>query len=219
MDIAKHIGINDNTEYTTEEFNNILSKFNNLNMKDYYINSEFADLLSRQSVSTITKFINMFRDVDEFELELEHVSYTHRHSLAGNIIYIIMCKATCEKIYVYKIMDYLFKQGMDAAAVCIKRAKDITYDIIYFCDCYVFINKENHYYVTYMANNYDVIQNVRKLINNYDILLFDITNDLQFIELILLISKSKHKNLPKFVITHKILCYYLFYENITYNKR
>ena len=69
-----------------------------------------------------------------------------------------------------------------------------------------------------MINNHNVIQNVRKIINNYDIILFNITNDLSFIESLLLVTKCKNKIVPKFVITHKILYYYLLDRNIEYNK-
>ena len=212
MDIDKYIGINVNTTYTTEELNNILSNFNNLNMGNYYMNGDFIKLLSEQPVLTITKFISMFKDINEFEHSCEKFKYCH--SVAGNILYIIARKDTYNKICVYKIMDYLFKQGMNTKAVFVHKIRGTIYDIKFFCECCKFAVEENYDDVTYIVNNYDVIQNVRKLINNYDILLFDITDDLQFIELILLISKCKQKNLPKFVIMHKILYYYLLDENI-----
>ena len=83
-----------------------------------------------------------------------------------------------------------------------------------------YLNKNLHYVnpviyrtVNYVINNFAVIQHVRKIINNYDVLLFDITNDLQFIELIPVTAKCKQKNLPKFTIIHKILYYYLLDKN------
>ena len=142
MDITNHIGINYNTEYTTEEFDNILSKFNNLSMTDYYIDETFSELLSKQSVSTIIKFINMFRDINEFEFACD--DYFYGHSLAGNIIFTIMCKATCDKIYVYKIMDHLLKQGMNVSGVCMKKVHGTKHSIDFFYNggCYYFTIKE-----------------------------------------------------------------------------
>ena len=208
MDIGKYIGI-EYDRYSTVEFNNILDKFKNLNMKDYYMTEYFINILAEQQISTIIKFINMFENVNNFEAERE--GNLHKHSLAGNIIYMISCMND-NKICVYKIIDHLFKLNMNSEKLCTSTNGE-TYGLDYYINI-MYNSISNNNYVMYMVNNFSIIQNVRKLINNYDILLFDITNDLPFIELMLLISRSRHKNLPKFIITHKILYYYLLYKNI-----
>ena len=148
----------------------------------------------------------MFKDVNEFENRIGNC-----YSVSGNIVFALSNIKTHEKIYAYKTTDFLLKKNTNMAnlhtSVCgsIKR----TYGI----NAYNFSNLDNQNIVTYVINNFIVIQGVRKIINNYDILLFDITNDLQFIKQILLITKSKHKNLPKCVIIYKILYYYLLDKN------
>ena len=214
MDIAEYIGIDYKSKYTAEELNNILSKFNNLNMGDYYVDGTFAKLFSEQPISTVIKFIDMFKDINEFEMSC---GFQCCYSLAGNTILMINNKSIYDKLYVYKIIDYLLKQDMNTAALCIEKSNGTMYDITYFHNKIGFVEEKNYDVIMYVQNNYNVIKNVRKIINNNDIILFDITDDLQFIELILLISKSRHRIVPKFVITHKILYWYLLIKNEIYN--
>ena len=213
MDLGKYIGINYDKTYTTYELGNIFSKFNNLHMKDYRINHRLDSLLGKQSVSTIIKFIDMFKDINEFEAR----GYSSdNYSLAGNILLMISNVKINNKTYVYIIMDHLLKKNMNTSIICVNttigRVEYNSTNYIYY------FNNDNQKTVTYMLNNYNVIQNVRKIINNYNMILFDITDDLQFIESILLVSKSRHKNLPKFIITQKILFWYLLCKNYMYNK-
>ena len=206
MEIGEYIGLVHNTEYTANELNIVFSKFNNLSMGQFYVSSKIAVLLSKQNISIIIKFIDMFRDINEFE------NSRNRYSVAGNILYIIKIMIKSNNILVYKIMDYMLRRNMNTEMLFIINGTTIGIDYFIKHNC-----SENYYIVRYMANNFSVIQNVRKIINNYDILLFDITNDLQFIKLILLIIKCKNKIVPKFIITHKILYYYLLEKNDIYN--
>ena len=210
MDIGKYIGLDRDIEYTTDELNNIFSKFDNLNMGNFRINGFMISFLNKQNSSLIIKFINMFKDINEFESTHDD----HCYSLAGNILFVIRSMCTNNKTCVYKIMDHMLEMNMNINRTAINCVE--TYGMeFYGPNRYNNINNYNN--VTYIVNNYTVIQNVRKIINNNDIILFDITNDLQFIELILLITKCKNKNVPKFVITHKILYYYLLEKNDIYN--
>ena len=209
MDIIKYLNINYSKNYTTIELNNIFSKFNNLNTKNYYMNEYVIGLLSRQHFSTIIKFINMFKDINEFEAL--HNNETEKYSLVGNILFVIV-NMNKNEISVYKIMDHLLKLNMDIEILGASTEDNKVYDIEFYT-MNMYCSVQNYFMVLYMVCNFDIIQNVRKIINNYDILLFDIIDDLQFIKQILLITKSKHKNLPKYIITHKILYYYLLDKN------
>ena len=204
MEIGEYIGLKYDTQYTENELGIMFSKFSNLSMGQFYAGYIIISLLSKQNISIIIKFIDMFRDINEFE------NSRNGYSVAGNIIYAIKIMVNSNHILVYKIMDYMLRMNMNTKMIFVidksTRGFDNFYVTKYSCS-------ENYYIVHYMANNFSVIQNVRKIINNYDILLFDITNDLQFIELLLLITKCKEKILPKFIITHKILYYYLLVKN------
>lgn len=213
MKFSKYMGISHKTKYTTNELSNIFSKFTNLKMGDYYIDHKFIDLMGEQNSSLVIKFINMFKDINEFEYSYgdDHDTY----SLAGTVICMIRFSNEAKQVCICKIMDHLLKLNMDMSQMyfIVKRMNGIDrFGYKYYN------NKQNHDAVMYMVNNYNVIQNVRKIMNNHDIILFDIINDLQFIELILLISKSRHKIVPKFIITYVILYYYLLDRNIEYNK-
>ena len=208
MNIIKYIGIDCTIKYTTNKFNNILSKFDKFDMGDFYIDYIFTRLLGKQHVSTIIKFIDMFQDINDFEADY---GSTRVDSLAGNIICMIIGMNQCDKIRVYKIIDHLLKLNMNTSAMYSVGGK--VYGINYH-DNTNYVNKKNHDIVMYVVEKFNVIQNVRKIINNYDIILFDITDDLQFIELMLLVTKSRHKKLPRFVITHKIVYYYLLDKNV-----
>ena len=218
MSIGQWLGDFGN-HYTSNELGQIFSSFSNLTIDVFGITDSFLHLLSKQNVSTVIKFINMFVDINNFETIISKSAYSYSCSVAGNIMRVIAAKHTEDKIFVYKIMDYLFKLGIDTnmEIMYIRDCNGLTYGIDYLHTKLWYQNYDNHEIVNYMINNYNIIQNVRKIINNYDILLFDITDDLQFIELVLLITKCKHKNLPKFVITHKILYYYLLDKNIEFN--
>lgn len=215
MDIGEYIGINYNRDYKTNELNNILSKFSNLDMKNYYMQAKFIRLLRNQHVSTITKFIDMFKDVNEFEAMCGAL---YEHSLAGKIIYIIMRMHKSNEICVYKILDHLFKSNMNTKVLARGRNGGITYGVDFLQDNDQCANYENYITLKYVFNNYNIIQNIRKIINNYDMILFDIVNDLQFIKSLLLVTKHKNKIVPKFIIIHKILYYYLLDKNIMYNQ-
>ena len=211
MDIVKYIGIKYNTKYTTTELNNILTKFNDLDFGKFYMTSDFAQLFRYFHVSVIINFINIFRYVDQ--MEGDNCGNRYRFSLAGNIIYMLTTIRTKCPIYMYKIMDHLLKLNMNTTIICTEYSSEYG---IEFYDYRNYHNKDNYYTVTYILATFYKIQNVRKIMNNYDIILFDITDDLPFIELLLLITKCKNKIIPKFVITHKILYYYLLNKNIEY---
>ena len=216
MQIDDHIGIDCNVEYATEDLNNILSKFENLNIKKFHINIIPLYFLSKQDSSSIIKFIDMFDNINKFQ---KRTSMDIAYSLAGLIIYTLTLMKTYNKISVYKIMDHMLKKNMDTKVIY--KSVGFAFDTIkkgidcFHLGCYG--HCENYKIVNYMAKNFNTIQNVRKIINNYDIILFDITNDLQIIESLLIISKYKHKIVPKFIITHKILYWYLFDKNKLYN--
>ena len=212
MEISEYMGINYETKYTTNELSNLFSKFTNLKMGDYHMDHVITDLLVKQNSLLVIEFINMFKDINEFEHSRDE--YHRAYSLAGSILRIIRFLRKKNQVHVYKIMDHLLKLNMDITQMYFIPKQ--MYGIGRFDHTY-YNNGQNHDTVMYMVNNYDVIKNVRKIINNNDIILFDITNDLPIIELILLISKSRHKNLPKFIIIHKIFYYYLLDKNIMSN--
>ena len=216
MYISDYIGIDYNIEYTTDELNNMLSKFNNLDMENYYMDEKIIFLLESTHISSIIKFIDIFQDINKFEDGCEQ-----KYSLVGNIICMITRTKIHNEICVYKIMDHLLKRNMNTLMCHITELEDGGNKKTYGIEHYHYNDyaiKNNYYVVQYMINNHNVIQNVRKIINNYDIILFNITNDLSFIESLLLVTKCKNKIVPKFVITHKILYYYLLDRNIEYNK-
>ena len=168
----------------------------------------------QQIASTTIKFIDMFKDINEIEAS----SYTSRkYSLCGNIILMITYKNIDDGICVYKIMNHLLKLNMDTSIMFVDK-DGVKFGIEFLSKNWDLEISKNYKIAMYMVHNFTVIQNVRKIINNYDMLLFDITSNLQFIKQMLLISKSKHKNVPKFIITHKILYYYLLDKNIMYNQ-
>ena len=210
MDIGKYIGIDYYGEYATNELNNILSKFYNLDYGKFSPDDNIHSLLDDHDASTTIKFINMFQNINKFGAKK---IYLFNYSLAGNIISMLMYKYAHDKIYVYKVMDHLFKLNMNIEKICIDEKCKTKHGMDIFNDNMPYVNRSNHNIVGYMINKFNIIQCVRKIINNYDVVLFDIAGDLQFIKSILLISKSRHKNLPKFVITHKILYYYLLDKN------
>lgn len=203
MDIDEYLGITyDNKRFCDgTDLNDIFSKHANLKVELYYMNTYFLTLLGEQNAITIIKFINMFQDVNKTEYNYNSFGYT----LAKNIIFIIKKMPTYNKKNVFMIMDHLLKLDVDIAV-----ANSYIVSGIFACI-------EHFNIVTYMCNYYHIIKNTRSLINNHDIILFDINNDIHLIELFLLICKCKHKNLPKFIIIHKILCYYLLYQNYKYN--
>ena len=204
MDIIEYLNIEHDMDYTIGELNDVFSKHHNIDMKQFYMDCKSIRFLQNYDSSSLTiNFINMFENVNEFETSVNCYCY----SLAGNIISVILHDTYC-KTFVYKITDHLLKLNMDVSSLC-KSTNGRKYDLNYG----IFIDHVNYDTIKYVVDNYDIIQNVRKLINNHDILLFDITNDFQFIRQILLITKCKHKNLPKFIITHKILYYYLLEKN------
>ena len=207
MDIGEYIGLNYYKQYTTDELNNKFSKFNNLDMKNFYIKYNLITFLREQDASSIIKFVDMFKDINEFE------DIYCGYSLAGNIISVIISKHYSHKIHVYKIMDHMLKMNMNIKAIYNDNVMKYGIKIMWHKRC----QNDNHDIVHYMTDNYNVIQNVRKITNNYDVLLFDITDDLPLIKTILLITKCKEKILPKFIITHKILYYYLLAKNEIYN--
>ena len=213
MEISKYIGIDCDKEYTANELDNIFSKFNNLDIGDYRIDFDIVNLLSNQNSLTIIKFISMFRDINKFESDRGVCKYT----LAGSILYVIRTMEQDNKICVYNIMDHLLQINMDTETMHTIDQNGTIQGIKYCGHCEYYSSYENHNTVEYIVDNYDTIQNVKKIINNYDIILFDITNDLQIIESLLMISKYKHKIVPKFIITHKILYWYLFDKNKMYN--
>ena len=204
--------IDSKIKYTNKELDNIFSKFNNLDVGNYRIDSYMIELLSKTKYPVIIKFINMFDDINKFDNVFNKIRHTW--TLAGNIVLTIMRMCKNKRVYVYKIMDHLLKLNMNVTLLYVFYGDNKTSKTCMFSDEHArYNNLENHKNVMYMINNFTAIQNVRKIINNYDILLFDITDDLQFIKQILLITKCKHKNVPKFIITHKILYYYLLNKN------
>ena len=212
MDIGKYIGIDYDKTYTTNELNNILSKFNNLDIAKFDVDGKIRQLLQKYDASATINFINMFKNINDLGMPQDETSY--RYSLAAHIMLVITRKSDHDKLYVYKIVDHLLKisAAMNTEIIYVKRYIS-TCGIDFINNNWSYFNYWNRVIVVYIHNNFSVIQNVRKIINNYDIILFDITDDLQFIKQTLLITKSKHKNLPKFIITHKILYYYLLDKN------
>ena len=213
MNISKYIGIDYDTKYTTKELDNTLSKFNNLNISKHCIDKKFVYLLMNQPVSIIIKFIDMFRDINKFEITNDYSTYCY--SITGIAIHAIICSTKYHKIHVYKIMDHLLKLNANTTAISMVEETRMLYGFDHYDKC-LFYGTNNYKTIKYVIDNYNVIQNVRKIINNYDIILFNITDNLQFIELILLISKCKYKMLPKFIIIYKILYYYLLGQNNRY---
>ena len=211
MEIGEYIGLDYGKQYTKDELNNIFSKFNNLSMRNFCVKISAICLLNKQDSSLIIKFINMFKDINE----LENERLGQQYSVAGNILYIIRSMRTNKNICVYKIMYHMLELNMNINITCVGGRR--TENCLEYYNASRYNNINNYDVVKYVVANYNVIQNVRKIINNYDILLFDITNDLPLIESMLLIISCKQKNLPKFVITHKILYYYLLEKNDIYN--
>ena len=214
MDIDKYLGIENSATkiYTVDEFNDILTGHKNLDRKQFYMVGRFFNLLQEyKSVPVTIKFLDMFKDIGELA-PLGHSTY--HCSVAVIIIRQIQHMDIYDKIYVYKIMDHILKKNVDMTILGSRTDGNdtIIYGINDYCD-YNYGNIDNNNVVKDITSNYDTIQNVRKLINNYDILLFNITDDLSFIKQILLISKSIHKNLPKCIIIFKILYYYLLNKN------
>ena len=214
MNIREYIGIDYKKKYTINEFNNILLKYNNLDIKNYYMDGYCIKFLcklhdlDKHNIDPIINFINMFKDINE--IEKKNIN-PNRYSVAGNIILTLSYINARDETYVYKIMDFLLGKNTNMAKLSVSCRNNVkkTHGI----DAYCFSNLNNLDIAKYVVDNYNIIQNVRKLINNYDILLFDITNDLQFIKQILLISNCKQKNLPKCVIIYEILYYYLLDKN------
>ena len=213
MDIKKYLNIDD---INTNNLNDTFLEHSCVDIKNIYISNSFCQLLAKQNVTTIINFINMFKDVDKFEA---HNMSAHRLTLGGNIMLVMswMRVTNQNKNNVHIIVDHLLKLNMDANML-----GEVTYprtDGFITLDFFskFFNNKYTYYYITNIINNYPVVQYVRKIINNQNILLIDINNNLKFIESILLICKCKQKNLPKFIITHKILYYYLLYKDSEYN--
>ena len=212
MNLSEYLGFNYITRYTTDELYDMFSKHNNLDVTKFAYDIYFLGVLHRiqkHDVHLFIKFIDMFEDINKNVVAINRQKNDSFYSLAGRIIMLVCYGGSCDEIYVYKIVDYLLKKNMS-----------VPNNIINYGFNYVGhrINIKTSELVDYIMKNHNVIQHVRKLINNYDILLFDITNDLQFVESLLLISKCRQKKLPKCIIICKILYYYLLGKNIMYNK-
>ena len=198
MNIDKYLNIIRNPyleTYNADKLDEIFSKYTNLDIKLYYITEPFCHLLAEQKSSTIIKFINMFQNVNEEDCG----RYGLHLTLAENIIYVIATMWSYNGKDVYVIMDHLLKLGVKSVYKIFKYLK--------------FKQEEHLNIIKYIIKNYTIIKNTRNLMNNHDILLFKINNDVWLINLFLLISKCKQKNLPKFIIIHKILYYYLLHQN------
>ena len=220
MNIATHFGIDCDTKYTINEFNNLFSKYTDLDMSKFYITNDFLRLLiNYKNAHMMIKFIDVFEDVNKFET---YDRISNKYSLAGNMMLAIThmeydTNIVTNNICVYKIMDHLLKRNMDVTAICVNNKTSLNIHGIEVIRKRNYDDQNNYDMIQYIINNWDIIQCVRKLINNNDILLFNITDDLPFIELLLLITRCKRKNLPKFIIIHKILYYYLQDKNENYN--
>ena len=203
MDPIKYFKIN---KKDTNDFHEIFSKHNNLDFGSFCMNIRLIKLLSKKNISTIIKFINMFIDVNKFESR--PIYAMHKFTLSGYMLYMIPFMNN--KMDIYTIVEHLLKRNMDTNKLCFE------FDDLHginWLETNTVIGRDRFVVVMDVINNYPIIQNTRKIINNNDVQLFDINNDIQFIELLLLICKCKQKNLPKFIITHKILYYYLLYKN------
>lgn len=175
MNIGEYLGINYETKYTKSDIDNIFSKFNNLDANKFRIDIRFIYLLQKTNACLI-KFINMFKDINEFAPP-NNVSY----SLAGDVIRTMVWADTKNQIHVYEIMDHMSKLNMDTTSICIVKKTNghiKKYGIKSFIKNHRYINIETYETVNYMINNYNVIKNVRKITNNNDIILFNITDDL-----------------------------------------
>ena len=164
MDIGEYIGINYHTKYTTNELNNILSNFNNLDFGKFNMDNPIHTLLNNQDSSTIIKFIDMFKNINEFETKCcvpSHPASFRCYSLAGNIILRITSKNDYNKICVYKIMDHLLKLNMNTKAISVNQYQKITHGIDNFNSNLLSGDPNNRKIVDYMIDNYNTIQNVR----------------------------------------------------------
>ena len=210
MDIGEYFGIKYHGKHN---FDQIFTSHNNLDFAKFTISGTFINILSHRKTFIIIKFINMFKDVNCFE----HINSRHnRLTLCGTIMSAIRSMKHKNTIGIYTIMDHLFKLNMDVAKIA--ASYHSTYGVYYYLTTQ-YANTQNYKIVKYIIKNYTIIKNTRNLINNYDILLFKINDAIHLIKLFLLIGKCKQKNLPKFIIIHKILYYYLLHQNCKHNKQ
>lgn len=207
MQIDEYLGV----DYSnTNDWDNIFSKHNNLDYGLFTVPIWFIESLSNQKAHVIIKFIDIFRNINKFDFGSIYSGST--------LVYEIILALTLmdkNKIDVYKIMNHLFKLDMDTSKILIVGGQ--IYGIKYYTSI-KFYNRKNYKIVEYMVDNYTVIKNTRNLINNHDILLFNINNDLWLIKLFLIICKCKQKKLPKYIMIHKILYHYLLFINYWQNK-
>ena len=201
MYIHKYLGITyDNNGFSNAiKLDEIFSKHTKLDIRSYFVRMDFMNLLAEQPISTIMNFINMFRDADEKDPLDVGTGYT----LPENML-LLVYNMSYDKKKIYMIFDHM--QKLDMCTCYDISSAFMIYDI-----------KKQTKIVEYMLDNHNIIQHVRKLINNYNMILFKINNDVWLINLFLLICKCKQKNLPKFIILYKILYYYLLYQNYEYN--
>ena len=115
MEIGKYFGIDYKKKYTTNEFNNILLKYNNLDIKKYRVDGSFFELLrdlSKHDIDLIINFINMFKDVNGMEAVNHTVGYIC-YSVSGIVMLILSYIHTHDETHIYKITDFLLKNSAD----------------------------------------------------------------------------------------------------------
>ena len=157
----------------------IFKEYEYLDASNYTFNAGSLAIINSYDLKTLFKFFDMFKDINQYE----HGTYT----MGMNCLCI--ARGYGSHAIVFKIIDYLVNRGMLLCDIC--NVPTVKSPII-----------------MYIVTHYYIICGIKKLVNNDEIVTTNIDNNLiNCIQIIILISKTRI--IPKFVVTHKILYYYL----------
>lgn len=177
-----------------------LDQYSNMDISKFHVGVISCQIIAKLEYTKFVKFIDIWKDVNEYEHpSLSSTNYVP-YTLVDVVIYTIYNKHITSTLSGYdtmKILLKLFQRGFvrsqfDNPQRCIP---DVDYD------CYI-------KHKLYCSKYYDTIVNLIRITNSGSI---DVCNFnegvIGAIKVLLLISKTRI--IPKYVVYHKILFYYL----------
>ena len=165
--------------YCPEE---IFREYKYLDASKYMFNVDSLMIIGRYDLRTLFRFFDMFEDINQRE---NGNGYTMKMNC------ICIAKLYDNPATMFKIVDYLVNRGVPLSDL------HNTFDV--FPKTQVINN---------IVASYHIICGIKKLVNDDEYILTNIDDNLiNCMRTMILISKTR--TIPKFVVTHKILYYYL----------
>ena len=177
-----------------------LQNYSNIDVSTIIFKFDFCIEIAKLDYKHLNMFVDTFDDINKCE------AFTHkpltRFTVADIIMYILYCSYVRECVCM-NLNDKLrmhFRILQNRTNVSIFECSNVCYRYSVDHQKYTHINK-------YLTKYSDAIINLYRLTNSDDIDICNLGNNVSAIEMLLLIAKTRV--IPKYVMLHKILFFYL----------